>query len=60
MGAIRRATGQHYINDNGEPQLPAATTLISGFGFPRHASFFHDERLSRPITRLSRSFSRSS
>jgi len=26
MGAIRRATGQHYINDNGEPQLPAATT----------------------------------
>jgi hypothetical protein len=28
MGAIRRATGQHYINDNGEPQLPAATTEI--------------------------------
>jgi hypothetical protein len=33
MGAIRRATGQHYINDNGEPQLPAATTRISDFNF---------------------------
>jgi len=48
MGAIRRATGQHYINDNGEPQLPAATTRVSDFvsRFSHHSSLLIRQRRS--------------